>query len=367
MLPAEFYTSLEVFTREREQVFRRHWLYAGHVSELPEAGSYFLFELDGESVVVVRDGEGTVRAFHNVCRHRGSALCREAAGRVPGKIQCAYHAWTYGLDGALLAAPNMHDVADFRLEDWPLRAVAVEVCEGFVFASFAEVPEPFAAAHAPLLGRFARWHLPELASAHRTCYEVEANWKLLFQNYSECYHCPVAHPLLNRLTPYRAAWNDLDEGPILGGPMKMSREGGSMTMDGRRCAPPLGEVGGEDLNLVHYYTIFPNLFLSLHPDYVLVHRLEPLGPARTRIRCDWFFDRRRVGTPEIDPARAVEFWDLTNRQDWDLVTGAQRGVASSGYVPGPYAELESQLAAFDRHYLRVLGEEPTLARERRAR
>ncbi len=362
MLPAEYYTSAEVMEREVERIFHQRWLYAGHLSELPETGSYFLFEQGGDNVVVARSGAEAVTAFHNVCRHRGSILCREATGTIPGKLQCHYHAWTYGLDGRLLAAPNMHEVAGFELADWPLRAVATAVWGGFVFLNFAAEPEPFEQSHGALLSRFQSWPLAELASAHRTVYEVEANWKLLYQNYSECYHCPVAHPLLNKLTPYRNSWNDLDEGPILGGPMKMSRQGGSMTMDGRRCAPPLGEVAGEDLNLVHYYTIFPNMFLSLHPDYVLVHRLQALSPGRTRIRCDWFFDRRLVEGAELDPGPAVEFWDMTNRQDWELVTGAQRGVETSGYVPGPYSELESQLAAFDRNYLRVLGKDAPSSR-----
>ncbi len=358
MLPGEYYTSQEVFARERERLFRRRWLYAGHVSELAAGpGSYLLFELDGDSVIVLAGAGREVRAFFNVCRHRASVLCREPSGQIPGgRIQCRYHAWTYGLDGALLAAPNMHEVEGFRLEDWPLVPVAVEMRQGLIFLSFDAAPEPFEQALGSFLDRFARWHLPELAIVHRTLYEVEGNWKLLFQNYSECYHCPLAHPQLNRLTPYRAARNDLEEGPILGGPMRMSRAGGSMTMDGRRCAPVLGELVGEDLDLVYYYTILPNLFLSFHPDYVLVYRLEPLAPERTRIRCDWLFHRDLAGRPDFDPRPAVEFWDLTNRQDWDLVTGSQRGVASSGYVPGPYAELESQLAAFDRQYLRSMGE-----------
>ncbi len=218
-------------------------------------------------------------------------------------------------------------------------------------------PRSFEETIAPLAGRFGAWHLPELRSVHRTVYDVEANWKLFFQNYNECYHCPGVHPLLNKLTPYRDSYNDSEEGPVLGGPMKMSLHGGSMTMTGRACAAPLGEVSGEDLGLVYYYTILPNMFLTLHPDYALVHRGLSQAPDRTRIYCDWFFHPDAIAEPRFDPSGAIEFWDTTNQQDWHLCTISQQGVSSRAYTPGPYAELESQLAAFDREYLRILGQE----------
>ncbi|MGB6642287.1 MAG: aromatic ring-hydroxylating dioxygenase subunit alpha [Thermoanaerobaculia bacterium] len=355
MLPAKYYTSQEIFVEELERIFGARWLFAGHASQLSEPGSYFLFELDRESLIVTRDKESQVRAFHNVCRHRGARICTETRGGFKGGIQCPYHAWTYGLDGALTGAPNMDDVAGFDRADFALNAVSTEVWEGLVFVNFSSAPVPIEEAFAPLDGKFSRWHIPELQSVHRTVYDVEANWKLLFQNYSECYHCPTVHPVLNKLTPYRNSINDLEEGPFLGGPMRMSVEGGSMTMSGRACAAPLGEIAGEDLNLVYYYTLFPNLFLSLHPDYVLIHRAEPLGPARTRIVCEWFFHPQAITEPGFDASGAVEFWDMTNRQDWHLCTLSQQGISSRGYTPGPYADLESQLAAFDREYLRSLG------------
>jgi Rieske 2Fe-2S family protein len=355
MLPAEYYTSQEVFGEEMGRIFGSRWLFAGHVSQLSEPGSHFLFELGRESVIVTRDKEGQVRAFNNVCRHRGARICTDARGRFKGGIQCPYHAWTYGLDGTLTAAPNMDEVEGFVKTDFPLNALSTEVWEGLVFVNFSSAPVPFEEAFAPLLGKFSRWHIPELQSVHRTVYDVDANWKLLFQNYSECYHCPTVHPVLNKLTPYRNSINDLEEGPFLGGPMRMSIEGGSMTMSGRACAAPLGEITGEDLDLVYYYTLFPNLFLSLHPDYVLIHRGEPQGPARTRIVCEWFFHPEAVAKADFDASGAIEFWDMTNRQDWHLCTLSQQGISSGGYTPGPYADLESQLAAFDREYLRSLG------------
>lgn len=357
-LPGEYFTSEEIWRTERERVFGRSWLLAGHVSELPRAGSYFLCEIDRESVLVLRGADGVVRAFHNLCRHRGSRLCLEPRGDAAHAIQCPYHAWTYGLDGALKAAPNMSEVQGFERGDHKLLPVRLESWEGLLFVNLGDGPEPLVEALAPLQGRFGAWRLPELVSVHRTVYEVEANWKLLFHNYSECYHCPTVHPHLNRLTPFRNTENDLDEGAVLGGPMWMTNPEGSMTMHGGRCALPFGGLSDEERGRVYYYTLFPSAFLSLHPDYVLLHRARPLGIERTRIVCDWYFHPEATAAPGFDPQPAIDFWDLTNRQDWELCANTHRGVASAAWRPGPYSELESQLAAFDRQYLRVLGRGP---------
>jgi len=226
------------------------------------------------------------------------------------------------------------------------------------YLNLASQPEPFAQALAPLQGKFEHWNLRELRSVHQTMYEVESNWKLFFHNYSECYHCPNVHPHLNKLTPYKNTENDLDEGPVLGGPMWMSNPEGSMTMDGNRCALPFAGLTAEERGRVYYYTLFPSAFLSFHPDYVLVHRAQPLAVGRTRIRCDWFFHPDAIAAPGFDPQPAIDFWDLTNRQDWDLCANAYLGVSSKAWEPGMYADIESQLAAFDRQYLRAMGELP---------
>lgn len=365
-LPGEYYTSPGIFATERERIFGRFWLLVGHVSELAHAGSYFLAEVDRESIVVLRDADGKVGAFHNVCRHRGSRLCTAPRGELGHALQCPYHAWTYGLDGTLRAAPNMADVAGFAREAHPLRPVAVDAWEGFVFVSLDDDPPSLAEALAPLGARFAAWRLPELVSVHQTVYEVDANWKLFFHNYSECYHCPRVHPHLNKLTPYRNSENDLDEGAVLGGPMWMTNPEGSMTMHGGRCAAPFAGLSAAERGRVYYYTLFPSAFLSFHPDYVLVHRARPLAIDRTRIVCDWYFHPEATAAPGFDPQPAIDFWDLTNRQDWELCANTYLGVASRAWQPGPYAELESQLAAFDRQYLRALGptEAPRVALQR---
>lgn len=354
-LDAAYYTDTAVYRAESESIFNQSWLCLGRAGEVAAPGDYLLRQVENESLIVLRDQDDTIRTFYNVCRHRGTRLCTAESGRFSRSIQCPYHAWTYGLDGRLLGAPNMNEVADFDRADYPLLGVATAVWQGFIFVNLAEQPRPFAEEFAPVYGRFGDWELDRLQSARQVVYDVNCNWKLLFQNYSECYHCPTAHPALNQRTHYRDASNDLEEGPFLGGPMKLTPDSSSMTLNGRACAAPLGQVSGDALKLVYYYTIFPTMFLSLHPDYVLVHRLERQAADRTRIICDWLFAPEAIAAPDFDPEPAVAFWDMTNRQDWELCEWSQAGISSRAYRPGPYAELESQLAAFDRHYLARLG------------
>jgi len=173
------------------------------------------------------------------------------------------------------------------------------------------------------------------------------------------------HPLLNKLTPFRNSENDLDEGPVLGGPMWMNNPEGSMTIGGERCAQPFARLSAEERGRVYYYTLFPSAFISFHPDYVLVHRAQALALGRTRVVCDWYFHPDAIAAEGFDPQPAIAFWDLTNRQDWELCENAHRGVTSLAWEPGPYSELESQLAAFDRQYLRVMAPDDPAVRRRR--
>jgi len=356
-LAREYFVSNEIFATEHERIFFRSWLLAGHISQLEHPGSYFLFELERESVIVLRDGAGEIRAFHNHCRHRGSRLCREESGLLGATIQCPYHAWIYALDGALRNVPAMSEVAGFDPADYPLHCVALTNWEGFLFVNLAQEPQPFGDALPGLVGRFRQWQPSRLRAAHREVYVVDANWKMFFHNFSECYHCPLAHPLLNKLAPFRNSENDLDEGSVLGGPMWMNNREGSMTISGERCAPAFADLSDEQRGRVYYYTLFPSAFISFHPDYVLVHRVRPLAIDRTRIVCEWYFHADVIAAPGFDPQPAVALWDLTNRQDWDLCMNAYRGVISRAWQAGPYAELESQLAAFDRQYLRAMSGE----------
>jgi len=351
-LPQRYFVSPEVFAEELEKIFASHWVLVGHQSEVAQSGDYFVRDVADESIIIVRDKNGEVRAFYNVCRHRGTRLCEEERGHAAA-IQCPYHAWTYGLDGRLIGAPHMDEVNGFNREQYSLRPVHAAIWEGFIFVNLANQPMPLEEWFAPLGEKFSQWDLPRLRSAKRVEYNVKANWKLMFENYSECYHCPGVHPMLSKVSPYDSAENDLTEGPFLGGFMKIN-QGKSLTMSGEACALPIEgkDQEHEGKDRVFYYSIFPNMLLSMHPDYVMVHQLWPDAPDRTRIICDWFFNPDAFGRDDFNPQDAIEFWDVTNKQDWHVCELSQQGIASRAYEPGPYSARESIPAAWDREYLR---------------
>jgi Rieske 2Fe-2S family protein len=354
-LPREYYTADAILAEERERIFASNWNCVGRASRLARPGDYFLAEVAGESLIVLRDSAGTLRAFFNVCRHRGTRICREPAGRFGETLQCAYHAWTYATDGRLVGAPHMQDVAGFDKAEHGLYAAALAEWEGFLFVHVGERLPTFASAWAPMIGRLERFDLPTLVPGHRVVYEVEANWKLVFQNYSECLHCPTVHPKLATVLPYQSGANDMVEGPFLGGYMEIKAPNQSATMSGRACGRLVSDrLPEEDRRRAFYYSLMPNLLLSLHPDYVNYYLLTPLGVQRTRVESEWLFHPRTLEDPASNLSDAIEFWDLTNRQDWDIVAQSQLGIASRRYAPGPYSARESIPAAWDREYLRQM-------------
>ncbi len=353
-LDAKWYVSPDVYEREKQTVFGRQWLCVGRDEHIAATGDFVTVPVGNDELIVTRDRDGQLHALFNVCRHRGTRMCESASGRFLGSIQCPYHAWTYGLDGSLLAARNMADVEGFDRRDYPLRKAALEVWQGFIFINLAPDPEPFDRALAGLAGRFDPWQMQALRTARTIEYDVNWNWKLVFQNYSECYHCPLVHPQLDKLSPSDSGRNDLTDGLVLGGYSELRAHGASLTTTGHTNRPPVGAVSGEDLDRVYYYTIFPSMLLSLHPDYVMVHYVRPLAIDRTHISCAWMFDPQAMDACHFDSRDAVEFWDLTNRQDWHVSELTQKGLRSSAYVPGPYSNAEGLLAAFDRQYLAIV-------------
>ncbi len=355
-LPRPYFVSDHVFAQEQERIFSRYWLCIGRAEQIPNPGDYFLYNIGDESLIIIRDRDNQIHAFYNVCRHRGARICQEAAGHLPGSIQCPYHAWTFDLQGNLIGAPNMDRVEGFRKQDYPLHRAALHEWEGFLFLNLSPAPPSFEQFFAPLMNKFTAWQLGRLRSVRRIEYHVRANWKLIVQNYSECNHCSPVHPELVKKSPPNSGHNDLTEGPFLGGYMELRHEVGSMTLSGQISAPPIPTVAGPDLDRVYYYSIFPNMLLSLHPDYVMYHTLTPLSPAATLVTCDWLFHPDAYTHPRFRPEDAIEFWDLTNRQDWHVCEISQQGVASRVYAPSPYAPNESIPAAFDREYLRAMGE-----------
>src|SRR5437016_2813541 len=356
-LSQRYFISPETFAEERDKIFSRHWVLVGHQTQIAQAGDYFTAAVAGESVVVVRDKRGDIHGFYNVCRHRGSQLIENRDGQLSAVIQCPYHAWTYALDGRLIGAPHMDEVPGFDRSNYGLHSANLALWEGFIFVNLADastqrgdymsLEEWFA----PLAGKFSQWNLPALRAAKRIEYDVRANWKLIFENYSECYHCAGVHPELSKISPSDSAENDLTEGPFLGGFMRIAK-GKSLTMSGNACALPVGDFGNEDFRFVFYYSIFPNMLLSLHPDYATVHKLQPQSPERTLILCEWFFHPEAFKRSDFDPDDAVGFWDMVNRQDWHVCELSQQGISSRAYEPGAYSARESIPAAWDREYLR---------------
>ena len=365
-LAAKFYLSDDAFRAERERLFAREWICVGHASRIAKPGDYLLASVAGESLIVVRDESGAVHALYNVCRHCGTRLCEGGDGHAIGALRCPYHAWTYALDGTLLTARNMQDAPGFDRADFPLKRAAVSVVAGFVFVSLADAlspdalsPDALSADEPPLVAiraHLARWNTAGLCEAHRISYELACNWKLVFQNYSECYHCPIVHPQLDKLSPSDSGRNDFTGGPVLGGYSELRPVATSLTTSGTTARPLLGSVDGADARRAYYYTIFPSLLLALHPDFVMVHTVRPVAPDRTEIDCAFLFDPEAMRSPGFDPSDAVEFWDLTNRQDWHVNELTHAGITSRAYEPGPYAHAEGLLHAFDRHYLSTMGE-----------
>ncbi len=355
-LAREYYTSPAILEEERERFFATQWNCVGLSARVRQPGEWFLAEVAGESLIVLRDRQGRLRAFFNVCRHRGTRLCEASSGRFSETIQCPYHAWTYATDGRLLGAPHMQDVEEFDPSDYPLHTAAIAEWEGFLFVNVAEEPEPFERAWAPMIGRLSRFGLERLTVGHRVSYDVRANWKLVFQNYSECLHCPMIHPELNAVIPYKSGANDLVEGPFLGGYMEIQEPNRSATISGRACGLPVGEaLSAEDRARGYYYSLKPNLLLSIHPDYVNFYLIRPVAADRTIVDSEWLFHPGNEGNPDFNPRDAIEFWDVTNRQDWHIIEQSQLGIASRRYVPGPYSARESIPAAWDRAYLEMMG------------
>jgi len=354
-MPRERYASPEIYALEQDKIFAQHWNCIGRASDFRKPGDYQLRRIAGESLIVVRDRGGELHAFFNVCRHRGTQICQEHQGQFSETIQCPYHAWTYALDGRLIGAPHMHEVEGFDKKSFPLHEAAVTEWEGFVFVNIGRDPQPFDEWFAPMLKRVARYDISSLRVGHRAQYEIAANWKLIFQNYSECLHCPTIHPELSLVLPYQSGANDLIEGPFLGGYMEIKAPNESATISGRACGRLVSDhIAGDDVKRAYYYTIMPNMFLSIHPDYVNYYMLTPVAVDRTIVTSEWMFSAKNEGDPTFNPDDAVKFWDVTNRQDWDICERSQRGIESRRYQPGPYSPRESIPAAWDAAYLSLM-------------
>jgi Rieske 2Fe-2S family protein len=239
------------------------------------------------------------------------------------------------------------DEATFSREEYPLHAVHTGVWDGHLFINLAPQPEPLETQLGALTRKFAPWGMGALRLYKRIVYGVKANWKLIILNYNECLHCPVLHPALNRLTDYLGADNDAATRAYMGGTMGFRGGAETMSMDGRRRRDYLPDLTEEQRKQVCYYTVYPNLLLSLHPDYMMTATLWPKAVDRTELICEWHFHPAEMAQSNFHAEDAVEFWDLTNREDWGIVELSQAGIQSRVYTPGPYSGREDLLHIFD--------------------
>lgn len=355
-LPGKYYHDPAIYQEEASKIFYKFWLFACREEEIPSPGDYKLIDIIDESIILVRDKSMGIKALFNVCRHRGTQLCSEPKGNFKAKsIQCPYHAWTYGLDGHLISAPLMQEGNGFSKADCALHPAAVHVWEGFIFINLDKNPVPFTEQMKGLTGKFADWKMSELRIARSIRYELNCNWKLILQNYQECYHCPGVHPLLTKLTPVQSAQHDESSGAVIGGFMDLTKERGSMTMDGEAAAPAI--CSADDLQRIYYYSIFPSMLLTPHPDFVMYHHITPLGPEKIVNECSFLFRPEVINDPKAQARieSAIEFWDLTNRQDWMVCEQMQIGTRSIRFDRGYYSGREDILHQLDEEVLKALG------------
>ena len=401
-LDQAFYTRPEIFARDCERILRNHWIMAGHVSDIPQAGDYRLFDLAGESIILIRDAEGVVRAHFNVCRHRGSRVLLQSQGNAR-LLTCRYHGWTYAADGCLSAAPRMP--AEFRASQYGLKPCALRIVEGLIFVSLAEPPGPAMDAVEQGLAPYLRLHgIGEARVAHREVWPVQANWKLTVENYLECYHCKPAHPeycgveikadkigdgspaalaryearnrdwlarasALGATLPDFAIELPLDArlpaaqfGAAYRAPMRESYV--SATADGRPAAPLMGGFrdydGGETA-----LGLGPFTYMLAYNDYATFFQFVPHEVEQSNIVVTWLVKGTAREGVDFERDRVTWLWQVTTGQDKSIIEANAAGIRSSRYEPGPSSVLEYDLDGFREWYLSVLGPASRIARLQR--
>jgi Rieske 2Fe-2S family protein len=360
-LPGRFYHDPAIWQLEQQRLFGRLWVCIGRADQIPGRGDYRTAPVGGESVLVVRGDDGALRAFLNVCRHRGAQLCPIDRGQTR-TLQCRYHAWTYGLDGRLLRAPGLQHVADFDRGAFGLMPVSLDTWEGLVWVSLAENPPPVADQVLPQLAarigdvdRLTAYRIGTLAVGRTVEYEVHANWKVVVENFMECYHCAPMHPELVRLLPAFRSGATQEYG--LG--TRLADDAEALTESGRAPAPPFpGLAPGHER---HYFGIVirPNVLLNLLPDHVIILTLTPLTPDRSRVTGDWLFAPDAVTRLGFDPADTVALFDRVNRQDWEVCEWVQASVRSRAFAAGGvYVPIEAHIRGFNDWVLNQVGLSP---------
>jgi Rieske 2Fe-2S family protein len=348
MLPREAYVDDAVFAWEQRAFFEGGWMCVGRSEDVAVPGDQRAESTGRAGVFLVRDGDGAVRGFANACRHRGHELLPCGESRNLRMVVCPYHSWSYHLDGTLRGAPGFDVLGGFAAEDHGLVELPTEEWHGLLFVDASGGAGPLAD-HVRGVERFVAPYEPErLRAASHHDYVVASNWKVLGENYQECYHCAMIHPELCRVSPPRSGENypSSGGGAWVGGWMSLADGAKTMSLDGRPAGSPLRGLDRDGRRQVIYLVIFPNVLLSLHPDYVMTHILTPLSPDRTRVRCTWAFAPEDLERADFDSSGAIDFWDTTNRQDWAACESVQRGMSSPHHVPGPLSPDEDGVYHF---------------------
>jgi Rieske 2Fe-2S family protein len=363
-LPGVAYRSPTWFERETESIFHAEWFLVGRAEALSAPGDYLHVDVAGERILVVRTREGDLRAHHDLCRHRGSRLVLDRPpsggdaglphGRFKGAIRCPYHSWTYGLDGSLRVAPFLTERDGLRKEQLPLHAVGVDTWGGFVFANLSSTAgEPLTDRLGDIPRRTRNYPLADLRAARRISYDVLANWKVVVENYNECYHCGPVHPELCEVVPaFKDGGRELDWDA--GVP---HRDGATtFTRTGTTTRAPFPGLDDDERTRHKGELLYPNMMLSLSSDHVTVFTLWPIEAGRTRIDCDFLFHPDEIARSDFDPSDAVEFWDLVNRQDWRICEAVQDGMGSRVFDTGFYAPMEDLSLDIRRYVADRLGD-----------
>jgi phenylpropionate dioxygenase-like ring-hydroxylating dioxygenase large terminal subunit len=373
-LEQPFYIDQSIMDEEKARIFNKYWLFAGTVAEIPRPGDYFLYKVFNDSIIVIRGNNGEVHAHYNTCRHRGSVICLEEKGRAV-KLVCPYHQWVFDKDGTLLKARLMPE--DFNTSEFGLHPVKVEVVSGLIFISLSENPPAFSKVANDYFPYLEPFRIDQAKVAYQASYKLRTNWKLVAENFRECYHCGPAHPEYcsaviganmkesadETLVERRAEWEasglataniDFTEESFHFAVRYPLRPGvTSYSTDGNAVAIPMGDH--KDYNAgVLGLVVLPNFWMDAVSDYVWTMRVTPLEPSCTMIDLTWLVDKNAEEGKDYHIDRLTEFWKITGEQDWELCENNFRGIESSHYQPGPYAPVEEDVAKFVSWYLKQM-------------